>query len=109
MPTYISLVSWTQKGIENVRESPNRLDAAKKLFQANGGELKQFYLVFGQYDMVVISEFPDDESATRAAITSNTSATMKGHRRNSTSFPLFHSTIRPTAWICSSSCPWPMM
>jgi uncharacterized protein with GYD domain len=32
MPTYINLVRWTQKGIEDVRESPNRLDAAKKLF-----------------------------------------------------------------------------
>jgi len=68
MPTYINLVRWTQKGIEDVRESPNRLDAAKKLFQAAGGELKQFYLVFGQYDMVVISEFPDDEAATRAGL-----------------------------------------
>jgi uncharacterized protein with GYD domain len=68
MPTYINLVRWTQKGIEDVRESPNRLDAAKKLFQAVGGELKQFYLVFGQYDMVVISEFPDDEAATRAGL-----------------------------------------
>ena len=69
MPTYISLVSWTQKGIENVRESPNRLDAAKKMFQAAGGELQQFYLVQGQYDMVVVSEFPDDETATRVALT----------------------------------------
>jgi uncharacterized protein with GYD domain len=33
MPTYINLVRWTQKGIEDVRESPNRLDAAKKLFR----------------------------------------------------------------------------
>ena len=77
MPTYISLVSWTQKGIENVRESPNRLDAAKKLFQANGGELKQFYLVFGQYDMVVISEFPDDESATKAALTLGSAGSVR--------------------------------
>ena len=34
MPTYISLVRWTQKGIENIKESPSRLDAAKKTFQA---------------------------------------------------------------------------
>jgi uncharacterized protein with GYD domain len=46
MPTYINLVKWTQQGIENVRES----------------------LVFGQYDMVVISEFPDDEAATKAGL-----------------------------------------
>ncbi len=47
MATYISLVSYSQKGIENVKESPSRLDAAKELFRAIGGELKEFYLVMG--------------------------------------------------------------
>ena len=68
MPTYIMLVNWTQKGIENVKESPNRLDAAKKAFQAAGAELKQFYLVMGQYDMVVVSEAPDDETVAKLAL-----------------------------------------
>lgn len=42
---------------------------AKKAFRAAGGELKAFYLVMGQYDMVVISEGPDDETATKLALT----------------------------------------
>ncbi len=69
MPAYIILVNWTQKGIENIKESPNRLDAAKKAFQAAGAELKEFYLVMGQYDMVVISEAPDDETVAKLALT----------------------------------------
>jgi len=48
MPTYITLLNWTQKGIENVKESPGRLDVAKKAFQAAGAELKEFYLVMGR-------------------------------------------------------------
>ena len=68
MPTYISLVRWTQKGIENIKESPSRLDAAKKTFQAAGGELKEFYLVTGQYDMVVVAKFPDDETLAKAVL-----------------------------------------
>jgi uncharacterized protein with GYD domain len=32
MATYITLVNYTQKGIEDIKESPNRLDAAKKAF-----------------------------------------------------------------------------
>ncbi len=68
MPTYISLVRWTQKGIENIKESPSRLDAAKKAFQAAGGELKEFYLVTGQYDMVIVAEFPDDETLAKATL-----------------------------------------
>jgi uncharacterized protein with GYD domain len=33
-----------------------------------GAELKAFYLVMGQYDMVVISEGPDDETAAKLAL-----------------------------------------
>ncbi|MFQ5924885.1 MAG: GYD domain-containing protein [Dehalococcoidia bacterium] len=62
MPTYITLMRWTQKGVENIKESPTRLAAAKEAVKAAGGELKAFYLVMGQYDMVAISEAPSDEA-----------------------------------------------
>jgi len=65
MATYISLLRFTQKGVENIKESPARLDAAKKVFQSMGAELKQWYLVLGQYDAVVISEGPDDETVAK--------------------------------------------
>lgn len=68
MATYISLLSFTQQGVENIKESPARLDAAKQAFQAMGAELKGFYLVMGQYDAVVISEGPDDETAAKLAL-----------------------------------------
>jgi len=68
MSTYISLISLTQKGIENIKESPARLDQAKAAFKAMGAELKQFYLVTGRYDMVVISEAPDDETVSKVAL-----------------------------------------
>ena len=69
MPTYITLVNYTQKGVENMKESPNRLEAAKQLFKSMGGELKSFYLSMGRFDAVVISEGPDDETATKLAMT----------------------------------------
>ena len=68
MPTYISLVNYTQKGIENVKESPQRLDAAKKAFKEMGAELKEFYLVMGRYDMILVSEAPNDETVAKAAL-----------------------------------------
>ena len=68
MPTYITLINYTQKGIENIKESPARVDAAKAAFKALGGELKAFYSVMGRYDMVVIGEGPDDETATKLAL-----------------------------------------
>jgi uncharacterized protein with GYD domain len=68
MPTYISLIRFTQKGMETIKEGPKRVDAAKQRFRAAGGELKAFYLVTGQYDAVAISELPNDEAAARLAL-----------------------------------------
>ena len=69
MPTYISLIRYTQKGAENMKESPARLDAAKELYKSMGAELKAFYLTMGQYDAVVVSEAPDDETVAKVALT----------------------------------------
>jgi uncharacterized protein with GYD domain len=68
MATYIVLVRYTQKGIENVKQSPARLDAAKKAFKAMGAELKEFYLVAGRYDIVIVVEAPDAETIARCAL-----------------------------------------
>lgn len=68
MATYITLLSYTQQGIENIKDGPNRLDAAKEAFKAMGAELKEYYLVMGQYDAVVISEAPNDETIAKLAL-----------------------------------------
>jgi len=47
MPTYITLGSYTQHGIENIEDSPDRLDAAVELIESLGGELTGFYLTVG--------------------------------------------------------------
>ncbi len=63
MPTYITLANWTDQGIRDVKESPQRLDAAKKAVEAAGGKWVSFYMTMGRYDMVVIIEAPGDEVA----------------------------------------------
>ena len=62
MPTYITLFKWTQKGIENVKNSPKRLDKVKEAIKAADGKMQGFYLTMGQYDGVTISEAPSDEA-----------------------------------------------
>jgi uncharacterized protein with GYD domain len=68
MPTYISLIRYTQQGIQHIKESPKRLEAAKKALRDAGAELKELYLVMGQYDAVSISEAPDDETLARVVL-----------------------------------------
>ncbi len=63
MPTYITLANWTDQGIRNVKEAPQRMDAARKAVEAAGGKWVGLYLTMGRYDMVVITEAPSDEAA----------------------------------------------
>ena len=68
MPTYMSLIKYTQKGVENMKESPARLDSAKALFKSMGAEIKAFYLAMGRFDAIVISDVPDDETGMKLSI-----------------------------------------
>lgn len=77
MPTYISLLQFTQKGIENIKEGPARLDAARKLFRELGGELRTFYLTLGRYDAVAIFEAPDAEAVARGALASGSKGNVR--------------------------------
>jgi uncharacterized protein with GYD domain len=63
MPTYISLINWTDQGISTVKDTIQRADSAGQLAQKHGGSL-QVYWTVGPYDIVAILEAPDDESAT---------------------------------------------
>ncbi|MDE3809637.1 GYD domain-containing protein [Sinorhizobium meliloti] len=69
MTTYVLLLNWTELGIRNVRESPKRLDAARRQLEEMGGSFKDFYLTMGEHDMVAICEAPDDAVAARFAMT----------------------------------------
>lgn len=68
MSDYVMLVNWTAQGVKNVRESPQRLAAARKLIEAAGGKMTGFYLTMGRYDMVIIVEAPNDEAVATVAL-----------------------------------------
>ena len=68
MPTYVSLINWTEKGAADFKETVDRAEAGKALAGAFGGSLKEIYWTLGPYDIVAVSEAPDDESATAFAL-----------------------------------------
>ena len=68
MPHYVTLLRYTQQGITKVKESPARLDAARKAAEKAGGKIHAWYLTMGRYDAVFISEFPDDETCASFAL-----------------------------------------
>jgi uncharacterized protein with GYD domain len=68
MPTYITLARWTPQGIQNIKESPARLEAFKQLVKSAEGEVKSFYMVTGQYDIVTITSAPNDDVMAKVAL-----------------------------------------
>ena len=68
MPTYLMLLRYTQTGIQNIKEPPSRLDAARQLASSLGAEIKAVYLTTGRYDLAVMFEAPDDETVARFAL-----------------------------------------
>src|SRR5881397_166536 len=65
MPTYVTLLKYTEQGIKSIKESPTRLEKAKQALKSLGGELKSFHLVQGRYDAIVFAEAPNDEVLAR--------------------------------------------
>ena len=65
MPTYVMLANWTDQGARNVKESPRRLEAAKKSLREMGGEFRSIYMTLGEYDLVLVYDAPDDAVAAR--------------------------------------------
>jgi len=68
MATFVSLVNWTDQGIENFRDSVRRAEDYRGLVEKNGGQVRQLVWTLGEYDLVAVTDFPDDETATAVAL-----------------------------------------
>ena len=62
MPVYIILGKYTKEGISKIKESPMRYEAAKKVAQSVGGEIKNLYYTMGRYDFLSAVEAPNNEA-----------------------------------------------
>ena len=68
MPTYILLMHYTDQGIRDVKESPQRVDTTREIARKVGAELKDVYLTMGNYDFVIPVEAPDDQAIAKLAL-----------------------------------------
>jgi uncharacterized protein with GYD domain len=60
MPTYIILGNFTDQGIRNIKDSPKREEAFRKLCEKVGAKVKDAYRTMGRYDIAAIVDAPDD-------------------------------------------------
>jgi uncharacterized protein with GYD domain len=77
MPTYITLMNWTDQGVKTVRDTVQRRDQADALAEKHGARLEQVYWTVGPYDIVAILEAPDDESVTSMLLELGTAGNLR--------------------------------
>ena len=73
MPKYLWEASYNSEGVKGVVKEggSGRRDAIEKLVSAAGGTLEAFYFSFGDSDVIVVADLPDEQTATAVALTIN--------------------------------------
>lgn len=70
MPTFIHLVNYTRKGVEQIGgHEPQPEEVIESL---GTGEIQSLHATLGQYDIVAVTEFPDAETAAQFSIAMST-------------------------------------
>jgi uncharacterized protein with GYD domain len=68
MPTYVALIHWTDQGIKDYKATTSRAADFSKLVESLGGRVRELLWTVGEYDIVAVTEFPDDEAGTAALL-----------------------------------------
>ncbi len=78
MATYVTLYNFTEQGLKAVKDTVKRSEAAKKAAAAAGMTIKEVLWVQGQYDVVIISEAPDETKANAFALSTLKMGNVRG-------------------------------
>jgi uncharacterized protein with GYD domain len=77
MTTFIVQGRFSNEAIKGMMAKPeDRAAAVSKLFAASGGKLISYYVTFGEYDFLIISEAPDEQAALAGLIVAAASGSV---------------------------------
>jgi uncharacterized protein with GYD domain len=68
MRSYVVLANWTDQGVKNSRDTLKRAGAFRALIESRGGKLREHLYTLGEYDIVMVTEFRDDDTAAAAML-----------------------------------------
>lgn len=78
MPLFLSQVAYNETGWQALVTNPqNRLDVIRPVVEKLGGRIVNAYFAFGDYDFVLISEFPNNVTAAALAIAAAAGGAVK--------------------------------
>jgi len=79
MPNYMIQAAYTSEAWAAMIKNPqDRSEAVRTIIESLGGQLKALYLTFGEYDAVVLVEFPDNTAAAAFAMRAAGAGHVKG-------------------------------
>ena len=68
MPTYVTLITWTDQGVKNFRDTTKRAAEFASQVEAHGGKVRELLWTVGQYDLMTVVDWPDEESSVAALL-----------------------------------------
>jgi len=79
MPKYLVEASYTAEGLKGLinDKASGRAAAVKKAAESVGGKVDAIYYTFGENDVIVITDFPNNVSAAALAITASASGLVR--------------------------------
>lgn len=81
MPHYLVQVGYNDSGLSGlVKEPQNRIDKVTPAIEALGGRVECGYFAFGDYDIVVVCEMPDNASAAAFALAVGAGGTVGSYK-----------------------------
>ena len=79
MPTYLVQTSYTTEALAALMKKPqNRTDIIRKAVEKLGGKLVGTWLSFGEHDIVLIIDMPDNISAAAMVLAASAGGSVKG-------------------------------
>lgn len=83
MPEFITLGNFTDQGARTIKDSPERFEAFRSLAEGAGVKIKSVHWTTGAYDIVVVTEGPEDAVMTlnlkMAALGNVRTQTLRGY------------------------------
>jgi uncharacterized protein with GYD domain len=67
MPYFVILGNWTDQGIRNVQDAPERAKKVHSMFEKAGAKM-QLYYTLGEYDFIAVVEAPNDEEVMKVLL-----------------------------------------
>ena len=81
MPSYMIQASYTSEAWGTQISNPgNRLEQLSSAVEGLGGSIESAYYTFGEYDIMAIIQFPDNESAAAFSLAASAGGATKAIR-----------------------------